>query len=73
MRKSLGGDQRDPPMLLQPPDRFADELGVWEVTNRPWSAPGGKVVHPTVQKPGKPETTCGKPWTAGTRLTITRP
>jgi len=41
-------------MLLQPHDRFADENGIWEVIKRPWSTRGGKVVHATVQKPGKP-------------------
>ena len=61
------------PMLLQPHDRFADENGIWEVIKRPWSTRGGKVVHATLQKPGKPETTCDKTWRAGKPLTIKRP
>jgi len=60
-------------MLLQPHERFADENGIWEVIKRPWSPHGGKVVHATVQKPGKPETMCDQTWGAGKPLTIKRP
>ncbi len=73
MRKPPAATRAILPMLLQPRDRFADEHGVWVVINHPWSTRGGNVVHATVQKPGKPETMCDKTWSAGTRLTITRP
>ena len=52
------------PILLQPRDRLADEQGVWEVVNRPWSTRGGKLAHATVQKPGEPNTRRDKNWGA---------
>ena len=60
------------PILLQPHDRFANEDGIWEVVNRPWSTRGGALVHVTVQKPGKPNTRRDKTWGAHERLAIRR-
>ena len=60
------------PILLQPRDRFADEKGVWEVVNRPWSTRGGKLVHATVQKPGEPNTRHDKNWGAHEHVTVKR-
>ena len=60
------------PILLQPRDRLADEQGVWEVVNRPWSTRGGKLAHATVQKPGEPNTRRDKNWGAHERVTVRR-
>jgi hypothetical protein len=60
------------PILLQPLDRFADEDGIWEVVNRPWSTRGGTLVHVTVQKPSDPSTRRDRIWGAHERLAIRR-
>jgi hypothetical protein len=60
------------PILLQPLDRFADEDGIWEVVNRPWSTRGGTLVHVTVQKPGAVSTRRDKTWAAHQRVRVNR-
>jgi len=67
------GDPRDPADAAPTPRPVCRRERIWEVIKRPWSTRGGKVVHATLQKPGKPETTCDKTWRAGTPLTIKRP
>jgi hypothetical protein len=57
-------------MQLQAGDRFTDEEGEWEVTNRPFTTRGGKVVHVAIQKPGEPASAREKTWGAHERLTI---
>jgi len=37
-------------MDLQIGDRWADEIGDWEVISRPYTAAGGKIAHAHVRK-----------------------
>ncbi len=59
-------------MLLQVGDRFRDEEGVWEVTGHPFTTRDGKVVHATIQQPGKAASARERTWGAHERLTIQR-
>jgi hypothetical protein len=59
-------------MRLQVGDRFRDEEGVWEVTGHPFTTRDGKVVHATIQQPGKAASARERTWGAHERLTIQR-
>src|SRR5262245_66442758 len=48
------GDPRDPADAAPTPRPVCRRERIWEVIKRPWSTRGGKVVHATLQKPGKP-------------------
>ena len=60
------------PMQLQVGDRFTDEEGEWEVTNRPYTTGQGKLVHATIQRSGESAGAREKAWGAHERLTIQR-
>jgi hypothetical protein len=59
-------------MLLQIGDRFRDEEGVWEVTGHPFTTRDGKIVHATIQQPGKAASAREKTWGAHEKLMIQR-
>ena len=59
-------------MLLQIGDRFRDEEGVWEVTGHPFTTRDGKIVHATIQQPGKAASAKEKTWGAHEKLMIQR-
>lgn len=59
-------------MLLQIGDRFRDEEGVWEVTGHPFTTRDGKIVHATIQQPGRAASAREKTWGAHEKLMIQR-
>jgi len=72
-RESAGSaDQRVLPMELQIGDRLVDETGEWEVTVRPYTAPGGKTVHDRVRRVDQPATADERTWGAHERITVKR-
>ena len=60
------------PIELQIGDRLTDEMGVWEVIGRPYTAPNGKIVHAQVQRVGQSGSTVLFAWGAHERVTVKR-
>lgn len=50
------------PMQLKVGDRFTDETGEWEITDRPHTMAGGKMVRARVQRVGEPVVLSASGW-----------
>jgi len=61
------------PMDLRVGDRFADEIGEWEVVGRPYTTAGGKNARVRVQRVGgDPAITELRTWGAHERIIVKR-